>query len=204
MPRFLMDPNKGTSDTLEAPPVAIRPFVVADAPALLDAVLQSLESLCASMTWCVPDYGMPHAQAFVSKAAADWNSGQNYFFAIIDSGDQSFLGSIGVNLIDRAHNIGSLGYWIRKGQEGKGKASAAVRLAAAYAFEKLHLNRLEILVAAGNLPSRRVAEKSGARSIGHLRNRLILNGKVHDAIMYSFACQDFGQSPRVPGTRARP
>ncbi len=60
-----------------------------------------------------------------------------------------------------------------------------------FAFENLNINRLEIVVAEGNLPSQRVAEKSGAFREGLLRQRLLIHGQPHDAFMFSFIPSDF-------------
>ena len=46
--------------------------------------------------------------------------------------------------------------------------------------------RIEVLVAVGNVASRRVAEKSGAVYEGTLRSRLLVHGTRHDAAMYAF------------------
>ena len=58
-------------------------------------------------------------------------------------------------------------------------------LLADYGFKELKLNRIEILVAVDNLASQRVAAKAGAVREGILRNRLLLHGKIHDAVMFS-------------------
>ena len=65
------------------------------------------------------------------------------------------------------HVAESLHAW-HTGQTGQGIATAAVRLIARFGFEDLGLQRLELLVAADNLASRRVAEKVGARFEGVL------------------------------------
>lgn len=150
------------------------------------------------MTWCKPDYDITHARNFISHSIADWNTGKEYSFAILDSGNKSLLGSVGLNLINRAHNFASVGYWIRTGRTRSGAGSAAVRLAAAYGIEKLYFNRLELIISMENVASRRVAEKAGAHFVGVLRNRLILGGKVHDAALYSFASQDFDRPVHIP------
>jgi RimJ/RimL family protein N-acetyltransferase len=49
------------------------------------------------------------------------------------------------------------------------------------------LNRLEIVAAVENIPSQRVAEKAGAIREGIARSRLFLNGRFHDAAVFSFA-----------------
>ena len=47
------------------------------------------------------------------------------------------------------------------------------------------MNRLEILAAVDNIASQRVAEKAGAIREGIMRNRLVIHGKLYDAVMFS-------------------
>jgi hypothetical protein len=54
-------------------------------------------------------------------------------------------------------------------------------------FRKRTLSRLEIVVALGNLASRRVAEKVGAVLEGTLQRRLLLHGAARDATMFLHA-----------------
>jgi RimJ/RimL family protein N-acetyltransferase len=77
---------------------------------------------------------------------------------------------------------------------GRGVASAATRLLARYGFETLGLKRIEIVIAAGNLASLRVAEKVGAEREGLLRNRIYVNNKWHDAFMHSLIPSDLDPS----------
>lgn len=165
---------------------------------MLEAVRESVKTLCATMTWCKPDYDITHARNFISQSITDWSAGKEYSFAILDSENQSFLGSVGFTQINRIHNFANIGYWIRNGRTRNGIGSAAVHLAAVYGFEKLNFNRLELIISMENLASRRVAEKAGAHFVGVLQNRLILGGKVHDAALYSFACQDFNRPIHIP------
>jgi RimJ/RimL family protein N-acetyltransferase len=51
-------------------------------------------------------------------------------------------------------------------------------------------NRLEILVSEHNPASQRVAQKSGAKLEGILRNRLVLAGRPHNAFVYSLVSGD--------------
>jgi RimJ/RimL family protein N-acetyltransferase len=62
---------------------------------------------------------------------------------------------------------------------------AAALLLGDFGFKELKLNRIEILVAVDNLASQRVAAKVGAVREGVLRNRLLLHGKIHDAVIFS-------------------
>ena len=74
----------------------------------------------------------------------------------------------------------------------EGIATETVRLAARYGFEKLGLQRIEIVISKDNSPSNKVAQKSGAVREGLLRNRLRIHGLAHDAYMYSLLPEDFG------------
>ena len=80
----------------------------------------------------------------------------------------------------------NLGYWVRSSAASKGVATAATKLTRDWGFANTDLVRIEILVATGNIASRRVAEKSGALYEGTLRSRLTVHGTRHDAAMYSF------------------
>ena len=91
---------------------------------------------------------------------------------------------------NRVHNFANLGYWVRSSRVGQGVATAATRLAAQFGFEELKFTRIEIVAATGNVGSLRVAEKAGARREGVLRNRLMLGGKLHDAVMHSLVPED--------------
>lgn len=51
--------------------------------------------------------------------------------------------------------------------------------------------QFEIVVATGKEASERVAEKVGAVREGVLRNRYMVQGKVHDAVTFSLIPQDF-------------
>jgi len=54
-----------------------------------------------------------------------------------------------------------------------------------WAFGKKELHRIEIIMSVENIASQRVAEKAGAVREGILRQRLLLNGRRHDAVMFA-------------------
>lgn len=173
--------------------IYIRPFVDADARPMFEAARESMEELCAWMTWCRPDYTLADARAFVAGCAAAWERGEHFSFAILDQRTHAFLGSVGINTINPTHKFANLGYWIRTSAKGRGFAPAAVRSLAALSFREFELNRLEILIPEQNLASQRVAEKAGARFEALLRNRLLIAGKCHDAVLYSILPADLGE-----------
>jgi RimJ/RimL family protein N-acetyltransferase len=77
-----------------------------------------------------------------------------------------------------------VGYWVRRSKSGRGIASKALRLSGRFAFEELRLERVEIVVPQGNLASRRVAEKAGARLNADLLKNVVLNDQSLEAHVY--------------------
>ena len=92
--------------------------------------------------------------------------------------------------MNRTHNFANLGYWVRTSRTGQGIATAAARLVAEFGFAELRFTRLEIVAAVRNIASQRVAEKVGATREGIERNRHVVHGRIHDAVMYSLIPDD--------------
>ena len=175
--------------------VGIRPFRPDDIPLLFDAVRESVNDLCAFMTWCRPDYSLEDSGSFIAKCDSDWEKGEQYNFAIVDMKDGTLLGSVGLNRIDRAHNFANIGYWVRRTRTRRGVATAATRLIARFGLKELGFHRLEILIPVNNMASQRIAQKAGAKFEGILRNRLILANKLHDAFLFSLTSGDLIPPP---------
>ena len=136
------------------------------------------------LAWCHPQYTLEEAVAWAESRGELARQALEYHFVITGDEDR-FLGGCGINHISRVHRFGNLGYWVRTSATGRGIAVSAVALSAAFAFQDTDLVRLEIVCAAGNRRSQRVAEKAGAVREGVLRDRLLVHGRPHDAVMYS-------------------
>ena len=186
-------PKLGTivAPTMSDNSICLRRFDEDDVPELYAAACESLGELSASMTWCHPGYSVEDSRAFVRTSGRQWEDREHFSFAICDAEDGTFLGSAGLSHMNAVHKFANLGYWVRTSHAGRGIATAATRLLARWAFAELKLRRLEIVVAANNKPSQRVAEKAGARREGVLRQRLILGGQQLDAILYALVPLDF-------------
>jgi len=163
---------------------------VEDSVALHDAARESIGELCQWMVWCRPEYSLEDSRNFIATSGSSWDKGEQYSFAIVDDQSGAFLGSIGLNRVDRAHLVANLGYWVRHSRTREGIASAATRLINCFAFQELKFNRVEIIVPTANHASQGVAVKAGGRLEGILRKRLLLNGKFHDALIYSLVADD--------------
>lgn len=170
--------------------IGIRTYRSEDVPLLYAAVHESIGDLSQWMPWCGTGYSVDDSMAYVATRDAEFARGEHYSFVACDLSNGAFLGSVGLNFVNRIHNFANLGYWVRSGRTRQGIATAATRLIAQFAFQELKFSRLEIVVAAENISSLRVAEKAGARCEGRLRNRLMLHGRAQDAVMHSLVPED--------------
>ena len=164
--------------------VRIRPYRLDDNSALWEAARESMAELQPWMPWCHPAYSPEESRSWLEAQVAAFARRDVFEFAIT-SDDGRYLGACGLNQIDRPNQRANLGYWVRSGATRRGVATAAVGLLRDWGFAHTDLVRLEVVIAAGNVARRRVAEKSGAHFEGVLRQRLLLHGVPHDAAMYS-------------------
>jgi RimJ/RimL family protein N-acetyltransferase len=162
----------------------IRPYTLADAQTVVDAVRESIGELQPWMPWCHPRYGLDESKAWLDLQVPAFQRRTAFEFAVVST-DGTYLGGCGVNQLDALNRRANLGYWVRTRATRRGVATAAVALVRDWIFQHTDLIRLEVIVAVDNAASQRVAEKSGAVREGTLRSRLILNGSIHDATMFS-------------------
>jgi ribosomal-protein-serine acetyltransferase len=170
--------------------VGIRRFHPKDITPHFTAVRESIPELSSWLVWCHAGFSLEDSAAFVSACVSGWEKGGHHNFVIVDPRDDTFLGSVGLKVVDRSHNFASIGYWVRTGRAREGIASVAVRLIARFGLEQMGFSRLEIVIPAHNRASWRVAEKTGAKREGTLRKRVVLQGKSHDALVYSLVHGD--------------
>jgi len=172
--------------------ILLHPFRLDDAQETFAAVGESLTDLKPWMSWAHNDYSIQQANEFIRVTRARWEEGTLFAFVITDAKSGSVLGGCSLSHIHPVYHLCNLGYWVRTSRRGEGIAVRATKLAARYAFEKVGLIRVEIVMAIDHSASRRVAEKAGARYEGILHNRMAVGRDVYHAHMYSLIPQDFG------------
>lgn len=180
-----LQPLASMQTTLSNSLVTIRRYDMADVPLLFEAARESPAEVSVWLPWCHRDYSMEDSLEWVLRSGKQWDDGREFHFGVFDSASGAFVGGVGLNELKREHRLANLGYWVRTAWAGRGVATAAARLAAQFGFEELALDRIEILAALGNKRSQRVARKLGALREGVLRNRLVIHGEAHDAVVFS-------------------
>ena len=168
----------------------VRPFREEDVSRLYEAVRESIAEVSPWLSWCHRDYSIEESREFIDSRVQAAESGDWYSFGVFAKDTERFLGGVGLNFINRVHRMGNLGYWVRTSDTGRGIATEAARSMARFAFEQVGLHRVEILAAITNIPSQRVAAKTGAVREGILRKRLLIGGVSQDAMLFSLIPED--------------
>jgi ribosomal-protein-serine acetyltransferase len=165
--------------------VELRAPRASDADEIYEAAAASLPELRRWMAWVHPTYTPTDTSEWVRRAGRAFADGQEFAFLIRDSRSDALVGTCGLNAIDRLNRGANLGYWLHSGCTGRGFATRAARLVAAFGLGELEMGRIEILAAVENQASQAVAERLGAVREGVLRRRLRIVDTVHDAVVYS-------------------
>jgi RimJ/RimL family protein N-acetyltransferase len=138
--------------------VRLRPWTVADLPAVEEAVLDPA---------IVRFNGLPQpfdAGAWFERMPAERTEGKALRMLIADPADDRLLGAIALHKLRLDEGIGELGYWVaREAREarGRGVATSAVRLLTGWAQERLRIRHIEAIPHAANVASRRLLERCG-------------------------------------------
>lgn len=105
----------------------------------------------------------------------------DYHFGIFLKESDELIGSVNLYMVRRepAHNA-IVGYVLDKNQNGKGYMTIAVKQLVDYAFNTLHLHRLEAGVMPHNIGSIRVLEKAGFHKEGIAKSNVKINGQWKD------------------------
>ncbi|NRA45520.1 MAG: GNAT family N-acetyltransferase [Oligoflexales bacterium] len=100
-------------------------------------------------------------------------------------------GIIGFNYIDWKNKSGALGYWLGNQFRGKGIMLSSCREMIQHGFRHLHLHKINILCATGNLSSRKIPERLNFRKEGLLRDGEWLNDHYEDLYSYSMLAKEW-------------
>jgi [ribosomal protein S5]-alanine N-acetyltransferase len=133
------------------------------------------------------------SQAFGVRCSArqrERQMGTGYGFGIFVEG--VLAGEINLNSLQRGpFQSCYIGYWIDEAQAGNGYIPEAFVVAARFAFEELHLHRVQAAIVPRNTASRRVVEKLELREEGTSERYLEINGIWEDHIRYAITAEEW-------------
>lgn len=137
------------------------------------------------------DFTLPGVRAGIAELVAARDAGVAYPFCIRAGG--AIVGRITLSQVfRRAFQNCYLGYFVGEEHNGRGYATAAVRLAVRYAFDELGLHRVQANVMTTNPRSARVLEKAGFRKEGRALRYLQIAGRWEDHDMYAITAEEAG------------
>ncbi|NQD38588.1 GNAT family N-acetyltransferase [Permianibacter sp. IMCC34836] len=173
--------------SVETPRLLLRSFREDDAPALHDAIVESIAELRSTL-WALPwvdcEQTLENALVRCRQAQANFLNRADLAYLAFEKSSGRLVGSIGLHRTDWELPRTEVGYWLRTSATGKGYAAEGVNALTSWAFERLGAVRVELVTDEANMASRAVAERCGFilegvhRSVrrgpdGSLRNRCI-------------------------------
>jgi ribosomal-protein-serine acetyltransferase len=172
-----------------SPTLHARPAIISDATALADLVRKNLTQICTYL---------PAVAALATVAGAKNHLERVAELAVREEllewhlfSDDALCGSLRINHIEKESHKVSIGYFVGADHQGRGIATKAVRAIAAYCFNSLNVNRIELRCATDNLPSMRVAERCGFVREGTLRQAELLGGAYADLFVFGLLREEF-------------
>jgi RimJ/RimL family protein N-acetyltransferase len=119
-----------------------------------------------------------------------WADGSRAGFAVRDAEGGDVIGFGGFVRLDLDEQQGEAGYVLREAGRGRGAATRLLLLVSRWGFEELGLERIELRIDTDNAASVRVAERSGYRLDGVLRNLHFKEGRRSDVGVWSRLSHD--------------
>ncbi|TRZ38137.1 N-acetyltransferase [Niallia circulans] len=162
--------------------ICIRPFNTEDTAALLQFQFNNKEFFEKYAMERAADYYTSNKQIeLINGWSKTWKEDSHYQFGIYQTEAKQLVGTISLFQVLRGSlQSAFIGYFIDLAHNGKGYATEAVKLAVDYAFNSLHLHRIEAGVMPHNIGSIKVLEKAGFHKEGIARKNVKIHGKWED------------------------
>lgn len=126
----------------------------------------------------------------IARYAEDWRTDQAYNFFIF-APDETLVGGVGLSNLRRGvSETASLGYWVGAPFARQRYMTAALPLVLDFAFDRLHLHRVEAACLPTNIPSRALLTRTGFHQEGHARQYLCIAGKWQDHVLFAILRTD--------------
>ncbi|MGO4696689.1 GNAT family N-acetyltransferase [Paenibacillus sp. 2TAB26] len=166
----------------------LRPFEAGDAEELHQLINDfDVASTTLNIPYPYPEGG---AAAFIARRAEIDQEGTGYTFALIDKGNHTFMGSIGMT-INNNHKRAELGYWLGKRYWNQGYATEGVKRVLQFGFEKLALNKIVAAAMTKNPASSSVMKKNGMTYEGTFRQHFLKWDVYEDIAYYSLLREEY-------------
>lgn len=176
-------------ESFETPRLLLRPFALADAAQLHEALVESIDALREHL-WFLPWVAEPptlvSAEARCRQALASFLLREDLPYLAFERRSGRLIASAGLHRTDWSLPKTEVGYWVRTSEVGKGYATEAVGALTAWALEGLGATRVALVTDELNAGSRAVALRCGFRLEGVLRHAARSpDGRLRDLCQYA-------------------
>ncbi|MGE1209620.1 GNAT family N-acetyltransferase [Bacillus pumilus] len=172
--------------------IYVRALAEEDAQSLLTLELEN-RSYFQQFTPLVKDdfFTLPRQIERIQRSVKKCAQDEGYMHGIFLNETDALIGTISLSSVERGPIEGAwLGYVLDEKHGGKGYMTEAIRLIIDYAFEELHLHRIEAGVKPSNIGSIRVLEKSGFENEGLNRKKVKINDVWEDHYLFAIIHPD--------------
>jgi RimJ/RimL family protein N-acetyltransferase len=170
----MLDPIRfEVPERLHTQRLLLRPFEMEDAPALHEALLESLGELREHLwflPWVAEVQTLESATVRCRKARANFLLRSDLAYLAFDTASARLVASFGLHRTDWSVPKTEVGYWVRKSEMRKGYALEGVNALTHWALGTLKATRVALVTDALNTGSRAVAERAGFRLEGTHHN----------------------------------
>jgi ribosomal-protein-alanine N-acetyltransferase len=177
--------------------ILLRPLVSSDFPAWREVRRRNVDWLTkweAQRIQGQPDM-VEDRYAFAVRCSArqrERQLGTAFGFGIFVEGE--LAGEINLSAIQRGpFQNAYVGYWIDEKHAGNGYMPEALVVLARFAFDELHLHRIQVAIIPRNSASRRVVEKLDLREEGIAERYLEINGVWEDHVRYALTVEEWDE-----------
>lgn len=167
---------------IEGEKIYIRTLEMSDAQAVLDLHLRNRDFFKKYITTRSDEfYTLKSQEEGIKRSLIEEERNERYSFGIFKRNEDRLIGNVTLSEILRGPLQSCyIGYYLDREENGKGYMTEAVKLSVKFAFEQLHLHRIEAGVMPHNLGSICVLEKAGFIKEGIARKNVHINGKWED------------------------
>lgn len=169
---------------LEGERVSLRPIERGDLPFIQGEKTDS--RVRRSLGWPYPENAAQMAEYFEESLSTE----DEVHLLVV--GEKEPVGMVSFHDLSADGQRAELGYWIAPDSQGRGYATAAVRLLVEYGFEQRGFHRVEARVFERNAASRAVVEKTGFTHEGRIRDAEFVDGAYRDVDVYGLLAGEFG------------
>jgi ribosomal-protein-alanine N-acetyltransferase len=180
------------SPTIRAPRVTLRAPVLSDYAQWARLREESRAFLAPwEPIWPIDDLTRLAFRRRIRRYQREIRNGTGYPFFVFSPDEETLLGGLTLAHIQRGVTQSAvLGYWMGARHAGKGLMGAAVRAIVGFAFDTLHLNRIEAACLPHNAASTGLLEKVGFTREGYARQYLCIDGRWQDHVLFGLVRDD--------------